>query len=471
MSSVPYLNHFRRRPPPSFPSEGAAEGRASSRNRRAAVTGGASAVARLVQIGASLATIPIAIRYLGNERFGLWMTINSVLAMASFADFGIGFGVLNHVAGASGRDDMEGVRRAVSSGFAVLGGISIALLAVLCAAFRFVPWADLFRVSSPQARAEAGPALMVFAACFALNIPMDIVQRVQLGLQQGYRYSLWQLSGSALGLAGVVAAVWRHAGLPALVAAVAGAPLLATACNAVHFFGFVRPELRPAAGWVTRKAIAEIARLGGMFFVLQAIVAISFSADNLIVARVLGAGAVAAFSVPQRMFSFVGAITTMLLVPLWPAYGEAVARGDLAWVERTLWRTLLGILVLTSAISAALALLSHRLLLWWVGPSIQPPSLLIAGFAVWAVMQCVSGALLVFLNAASILRLQVLLHCAFGGACVAAKLWAARRYGIAALPWATLLLYAPLVALPTLLYVPRLIVRMAAEPRKGDCLT
>ena len=46
---------------------------------------------------------------------------------------------------------------------------------------------------------------MVFAFCFALNIPLDLVQRVQLGLQQGFRMNLWQACGSVAGLAGVVA--------------------------------------------------------------------------------------------------------------------------------------------------------------------------------------------------------------------------------------------------------------------------
>src|SRR5882757_7059705 len=162
--------------------------RGAERNRRAVLTGSAATLARAVQVGTSLITVPLTLKYLGNERFGLWMTISSVLAMAAFADFGVGNGVLNAVAKAFGRDDMEGVREAISSGFAVLNSIAILLLLSFFAIYRFIPWADFFRVVSPQAKSEAGPALAVFAVCFALNISMDVVQRVQLGLQQGYRY-------------------------------------------------------------------------------------------------------------------------------------------------------------------------------------------------------------------------------------------------------------------------------------------
>jgi hypothetical protein len=46
---------------------------------------------------------------------------------------------------------------------------------------------------------------MVFACCFALNSPLDLVQRAQLGLQQGFRMNLWQVGGSRAGMAGVIA--------------------------------------------------------------------------------------------------------------------------------------------------------------------------------------------------------------------------------------------------------------------------
>jgi hypothetical protein len=54
---------------PNYIAEGDARG--VERNRRAALTGGAAMLARVVQIGTSLITVPLTLRYLGNERFGL----------------------------------------------------------------------------------------------------------------------------------------------------------------------------------------------------------------------------------------------------------------------------------------------------------------------------------------------------------------------------------------------------------------
>lgn len=434
--------------------------RGADRNRRALLTGSASTLARVVQIGTTLITVPLTLRYLGNERFGLWMTISSVLAMAAFADFGVGNGVLNTVAKAFGKDDMEGVRKAVSSGFAVLSTIASLLLLWFFSIYRFVNWANFFRVYSPQARAEAGPALAVFAICFALNISMDVVQRVQLGLQQGYRYGLWQLCGSATGFIGVLCGIWLHVSLPILVIAIAGAPIVSTALNALHFFGLVRPDLRPSWGLVSRDVISQIASLGGLFFVLQVVVAISYSADNFIIARTLGAVSVPEYAIPQRMFGLIAMMSSMLIAPLWPAYGEAISRGHMKWVRHTLKTSLLLVLGATSAASFMLLLFSHRLIHWWVGSRIHPPFFLLLGLATWTVIGCCGDALASFLNGASVIRFQVIVASIFGVGCVITKVAFVRHFGIMGVPWATITAYLLLNALPCALYVPSYIRRL-----------
>jgi O-antigen/teichoic acid export membrane protein len=436
--------------------------RGTERNRRALLTGSVATLARVVQVGTSLITVPLTLKYLGNERFGLWMTISSVMAMASFADFGVGNGVLNTVAKAFGKDDMEGVRKAVSSGFALLSSIAVLLLLSFFSIFRFVNWGNFFRVASPQARWEAGPALAVFATCFALNIAMDVVQRVQLGLQQGYRYSSWQLCGSTMGLIGVLCGIWLHVSLPVLVVAIAGAPIFATILNAIHFFGFLRPDLRPSLGLVSGDVISQIGKLGGLFFVLQVVVAISFSADNFIVARMLGAVNVPEYAIPQRMFALITMMSGMLVAPLWPAYGEAISRGHIEWVRHTLRRSLLIVLGATSTASCLMLLFSHQLLHLWVGRRIHPPFLLLLGLAIWTVIACCGDALAAFMNGGEVILFQVVVASIFGIGCLTTKLFFVHYFGVTGIPWATISAYVLLSALPSTLYIPFFIRRLRA---------
>lgn len=445
--------------------------RSAARHRRAAVTGITSGVSRAVRIGVTFITIPLTLHYLGNQRFGLWMTISSVLAMAGFADFGVGNGVLNTVSTAFGKDDWDGIRGAISSGFAVLTLIGAVLLALFFSIYRFVDWGNLFRATTADARAQAGPAVLVFVVCFALNIPLDVVQRAQLGLQQGFLTNLWEIFSSVLILVGILAVVHFHLSLAALVVAFAGAPVLGTWMNAGYFFGVSRRDLLPHRHLVSRQVIDKITRLGGMFFVLQLVVAVSYSADNFIIARILGVADVTVFSIPQRMFSVITVVVTMLMMPLWPAYGEAISRGDMLWVRHTLTRTLLGVFAFTLIVSATLLVFSNKLLLWWVGPGIHPSFLLMLGLAVWAVLSNCGSTLSMFLNGAGIVKFQVIVAAIFGIGCLLTKIVFTRLYGISGVPWATIVTYSLLSALPCALYVPRLLGRMEAHASQSCVLT
>jgi O-antigen/teichoic acid export membrane protein len=303
--------------------------------------------------------------------------------------------------------------------------------------------------------AEAGPALIVFSICFALNIAFDTVQRVQMGIQQGYRHGRWQMVGSITGLVGVLMGIWFHAGLPVLVMALAGAPIFATIVNAVHFFGVVRPDLRPDIHFISSPVVIQVARLGLLFFVLQLASSLAFSADNFIIARTLGAVRVPEYAVPQRMFALISIMSAMLITPLWPAYGEAASRGDFPWIRHTLRRSLLGVFAGSTIVATVILLLSNRILSLWVGGRVKPSFALLLGLAIWAVMECCGYALAMYFNGASVIRYQIILASVFGIGCLTAKILLIERFGIAALPWSTITTYFLLNALPASFVVGR----------------
>jgi O-antigen/teichoic acid export membrane protein len=316
-----------------------------------------------------------------------------------------------------------------------------------------VPWADFFRVTSATARLETGPTLIVFALCFALNLPAGVVQRAQMGLQEGFRTNTWQLAGSLLALMGLFMGIWFRVGLPVLVCAIAGAPLVATALNAFFFFGVRRPDLRPRWSLVSIDTTKQVMSIGGLFFILQIVVAVAYSADSVVVARTLGAVNVPEYVIPQRMFSLITTMAAMFVTPLWPAYAEAISRGDTVWVRRSLYRSMVIVLLLTGAVSLLLLLASHKLIYWWAGPTVNPPMLLLVGLAIWTVMESCGSALAAFLNGSGFLYFQIVTAGIFGISCITAKIYLARRLGIAGLPWATIITWGLLNFIPLMFYV------------------
>ncbi|MEO8005630.1 MAG: oligosaccharide flippase family protein [Betaproteobacteria bacterium] len=440
-----------------------AQGRASERQRRAALSAATAAVAKILSVASILITVPLTLSYLGAERYGMWMVISSFTIMLSFADLGIGNGIVTAVANLHGKSDRVAIRNQISSALALLGGVGvlIALVAVLV-----VPHARsdvLFNVTTEQARAEAAPALSVFLLCLALALPTGIAQKVQMGLQKGFTANLWQCLGSLLGLAGVIATIQCGGGVPWLVAAVSGAPLIAAIANFFWFFLVVDRDLRPGPRHVTRAGIRRIAHVGLLFFALQIVVSVAFAADNLIIARVLGASAVATYAIPEKMFALITSVVMLAVTPLWPAYGEAIARGDNAWVRRALGRSIRFAMLAAALASAALVAFGGEITRLWVGTSISAPIVLLACLGIWKTIEAGGNALTVFLNGAGQLKLQLLFLLPMAISSILLKILLVKTLGLPGIAIGMATAYVLFVVIPWAFLLPR-ILRSHATP-------
>ena len=263
-----------------------------------------------------------------------------------------------------------------------------------------------------------------------------------------------------LGLMGILLAIYLRAGLPWLVLAMSGPPALASLANGAILFGVRRPWLLPRWRTGTREAALKIFRLGFLFFILQLTGAIAYSSDNIIAARVLGAEAVTQYSVPMKLFAFIPLMMGMILVPLWPAYGEAIARGDIGWVKSTLARSVATSLLIAVPMSVLLILLGRDILRIWVGTGIAPSFSLLLGLGAWMVMSSAWGAVAMFLNGANALRIQVVCTLPMCAGALIIKVFLARSIGLSGIIWGTVVAQSVFIVIPITVYVRRLLSGM-----------
>ena len=445
-----------------------AEGRGAERHRRLALTAVASAAARGLTVLASLISIPLTLHYLGPERYGVWITISTFSALLAFADLGIGNGLLTMVARASGRDDWRDIRVYISSAGVALTliGAAVMVCAVLLSAT--VDWTSFFNVSNVQAQGEVRAAVLVFLICFALSLPLTMVQRVQLALQRGFLTSLWQCAASLATLLLLLLALALHAPLPWLVGVFVGTPLAAGLLNSLLFFGVQARAASPTPALCSRRHIGEVMKSGGLFFTLQIAIAAAFACDPLLITRLLGPEAVAPYSIADRLFSLVGLVVGLGVLPLWPAFGEALTRGDTAWANRTLVRATLLAGTVAIALSAALLIGSSSIIHLWIGGAQSVPFTLLAGMATWRITEALANPSAMYLNAINALRIQVITALILAATALGLKIMLLPLYGVPALPWITVGCYIVTCGVPMALYVRRrLRADGRAEAREG----
>jgi O-antigen/teichoic acid export membrane protein len=444
------------------------EERGRRRFRRINLTAAASIGFRGAVMLAGFIYIPLTVQYLGKERYGLWVAMVSIMTLLAFADCGIGYGLMNHVAYALGRGATDAIRRSLSSTFFALCGIAVSGSLLFMAASPFVPWQTVFRTSTPEAAMEAGRAVAVMVYCYFATLPFTTVQRVQAAYQAGFENQLWEIGGVGFSLFGLLAAIRMHASLPVLAVIFSLGPLTALALNWLVYFFFRHPELAPSIRLADLRLARKIMSDGGWFFILQIAFVLIVSTDSFVILHYYGESALGEYNLAAKLFQTLPAVAGVWFAPLWPAYAEAIARNDLAWVRKTLFRsTLVGLTVCTAA-AGVLAFVTRPVVKLWTGAAIDPSTWVISGLAVYAVLAVGTGAVSAFLNAYNCMRGQAKIVFAHTVVSVILKVVLCRAWNISGAVWSTNIGYLVIVIPAYFVLVPRLGALRIAAPRSAN---
>lgn len=425
--------------------------RARDQALRRSVTSGAGV--RLLTLVFSLLTVSASVRALGDSAFGAVATLGTVIAVAGFADLGLGLGLMTRLAQSHGEDEGALAKPLVSSALALLVplGLVVALIGTVSAVV--LPWDRL--LGSPGIPPEQiTESVVIFAISMGLALPASIGQRVLLGTQRGTLANRWSLAASSAQLGAVLAVVSAHAPVPAFILATITVPVLVSCVQSIRVLRGAE-QLTPARSEASRQMAGELLRVGGLFLALNVAVAVSYQSDTLIVSTILGASTAAVFAVGLRMFGTMSSVFETALQQFWPALAEAFARDDLGWVRRRFRLALVSSTAVLAGLSALLVLFGQPVARLWVGPSLVPPMGLLVAFAAWTVYSQAMSQCSVLLNAARVVRPQVVMATAMTCTNLPISIVLTRQIGLAGPLVGSLVAHILCAGVPTVVLVRR----------------
>jgi O-antigen/teichoic acid export membrane protein len=405
--------------------------RVDDRWRRASLTGSSTVVHQVVATIVGVITTPLAVHYLGAERYGIWLTAASLLGWLALADAGIGGNALvNAVAEAHGRRDAAWQRELVATAFWALALIAAVLAVMSLIAVPRVNWREVFRVSSATRSSELTALLAVCVMFFLCEFPTRVTNGVFHGTQKGYIANLWNLAGVCASVPALIAVSTYGGGLPGVAAAFWGPRTLANygatlqyavSCDGAAVFRLSDVSLR-AARRLTRLGVRYVIGQFGAFAMLQS--------QPLVVARLLGPTEVAVFSVAQRLATMPTVVVSGLLNGLMPAYGEARVRRDWKWIERTFrYSVVFGVLTGLGA-AAGILVLTRPIAAVWVGLELAPPRGLVGSLAAYVFLNSCLAPISVMLYGMERVGRQALIAVANGVLVVVLGWHLAGRWGV-----------------------------------------
>lgn len=399
---------------------------------------------------ALVVTVPMTLPYLGQERFGVWMTVASFAGILSFMDLGVGNGLINRVAAAKAAGDHYKLQFTIFHGLVVLVLIGLCVVTLLLPLSLLLPWNHLIKVTSPLASYEASKAISIFVILFAASIPIGGIQKIFQGLQCAWIVHLVKGVGSLLSVTLVYYLASKKAGSPELLLATYGVqtlmPLLLL--TVVVKKRLIRITTMTRAVWISETK--SVVHVGGLFFVLQIGTLVGWGGDSLIASSLLGASEVSRLALVQRFFQFVTLPLMIMNAPLWSAYADARSRNDKVFIKQTI-KNSLGCTASVAVIMSITAIsLSDYIFAYWTKGSIKIPFMLIIFYGIWAVFEATGTAFSMFLNGVGEIRSQVYCVIMFCVLALPLKLYLVPRYGISVLILATIISYIFATVIPYL---------------------
>jgi O-antigen/teichoic acid export membrane protein len=380
----------------------------SGRGGRAKLAITTSLVSRCVTTAVSFLVLPISVRYLGNEGYGLMVTITSVVGWLQFTNLGIGLGLQNALTDETAKGNIEGQRELVSTAVISLLGIGVLLLVLGFVAFPFVNWQRVFPPTTSRFVAEIPWTVLIVFLGFVSTVVLGFVSPIYAARQELHIASIQALVTSLTSLVGTFTAVYFRWGLVGLTACTIGVTaVLQWAFALWTLYGRGLRHLHPAWSRVSRTAARRVYHTGLAFLVLQICNIAFFQIDAFLIAHFLSTDQVTPYSVAQKVFLQSAGLFAIVTGSLWAAYGNAKAVGDIAWIRRTHRQMVKLFALVFGGLSALMIIAGHRLLSWWVGPAAAPGTILIGGVALYFCAREWTALHAMLLNGLDVIRPQV----------------------------------------------------------------
>ena len=289
-----------------------------------------------ISIAISLVVVPLTLNYISPSRYGIWLTLSSIVGWFSFFDIGLSQGLRNKFAEAKAKGNDELAQAYVSTTYAILAIIFSIVWVIFLIVNHFLNWAHILHISESM-RSETSTLAIIVFTYFCLQFVLRIITTLILANQQPAKSSLIDVSGQILSLIFIIILVKTTEGsLIKLAIALCLSPLLALIGANLIFFRGVFNKYRPAISKVRFSYARGLFNLGLVFFIIQIAAIIQYQSANIIIAQNFSTADVTSYNIVYKYFGVLNMVFMIFITPFWSASTEAYLKHDFVWIKNSI---------------------------------------------------------------------------------------------------------------------------------------
>jgi O-antigen/teichoic acid export membrane protein len=354
--------------------------------------------------------VPVFIRYLGTDRYGLFETISGLAIWVGLANLGLGLGLRNRLMDCHVSGDRMLACKYVSTLFFVMLGIGLMGFLTIAGVTYAVPWRQVLNAENLAATDDLRLIIFMALAIPLVGVTLTYAPSIYSAYQETHRQNFWDGLSKIATLVACLLLPFTHFGILGAIIALSGIPLVVSLSNEFWLWFHAKPWLRPKWQLFDRSLLGGLLHDGLLLFCLSSAAMIMFQADRVVIGILRSSIEVAEFSMVNRCMMLAYGGLTLVLMPLWPAYGEAFRRGDVAWcLQKLRLTTKIGAVFIAAAGIALLVFRTPIFELLSGQQELIPSKLLIVGMVVGCLCRVWADCHSILLNGANVLRPQIAL--------------------------------------------------------------
>jgi O-antigen/teichoic acid export membrane protein len=386
-------------------------------------------VLRTISISVNFLLVPLTLNYLNPTRYGIWLTLTSLVIWINVLDVGLGTGLRNKFAEAIAKNDDELARSYVSTSYAFITLVAIAAIIIFWLINPILDWSKILNTPPDMGHELSLLAGIVFTF-FCFRLVFGLIGTILLADQRPAMNSSLELMTNIFSLFVIYimtksfesSLFWLGFVISFFIAVV---PLIAN----IFLFKGKYKKYRPSFRYVKTNYVKELMSLGIQFFILQMAGVIVYSSSNIIITQLFGPSEVTPFNIAFKYYSVASMTFLMILTPFWSAYTDAYVKGDKEWIVRankklkTFWLLLAIVVVMMTAF----ANFAYSV---WVGKNVRVPFSLSVSMAAYVLIFAWGNIFAYFINGAGKLRLQLWVAVTAGFLNIPLSVLLAKNFGL-----------------------------------------
>lgn len=354
----------------------------------------------------NLAYVPLLVKTLNVEVYGIWLTITSIVAWLGFFDLGLGHGLRNKVTEALAISNISLAKSYISTTYLTMLIMACLIIALQFVFFPLIDWTKVLNAPLYMGKELKFLLLFVFSF-FCIQLVLKLLTSILLALQKPALSSLI-ITLSQL-LAFLIIFFIVKFGVPTsllkLGIIISFAPIIVLLIFTIIFFSGRYKLYRPTLSTFDIGLVYPIFSLGINFFVIQITAILLFQTNNIIISHYVGNQYVTEYNIAYKYIGAINMVFAIILTPFWSATTDAYSKLDFSWIRASL-KTLNKVWYLAVIAGLILVLSSKFIYSKWLGNSVQANYTILILMLIYFIIYMRWGLVGTFINGIGKIRLQ-----------------------------------------------------------------